>query len=175
MAGQLQVKIQAHRNLLKSKMTDMKKILLVIVLFVTVSCSTNRKKYFDMVKGGWFIEQFYYKNEDLTLKRYYEVGFQDFNHSWIITNENREGRFVSFDYEIFKHLDSLRLNIKNCEEKRFDGTYNMYIDTIQDTGESYIIQLILDKEDTYIEAVRSKLKYYSYEEYQESLKNKAQE
>ncbi|KIA91792.1 hypothetical protein B8T70_21085 [Flavobacterium sp. AJR] len=156
-------------------MKDMKKVLLFILFFITVSCSTNRKKYFDMVKGRWFIEQFYYKNEDLTLKRYDEIGFENFNHSWIITSETREGRFVSSDYEIFKHSDSLKLNIKNCEEKRFDGTYNMYIDTIQDTGESYIIQLILDKEDTYIQAVRSKLKYYSYGEYQESLKNKVKE
>ncbi|KIA97332.1 hypothetical protein OA93_15525 [Flavobacterium sp. KMS] len=128
-----------------------------------------------MVKGEWFIEQFYYKNEDLTLKRYSRIGFENRNNLWIIKREDGEGEFVSSDYEIFKHSDSLRLSVKNCEEKRFDGTYNMYIDTIQDTGESYIIQLILDKEDTYIQAVRSKLKYYSYGEYQESLKNKVKE
>ncbi|MCV9932942.1 hypothetical protein OIU80_11685 [Flavobacterium sp. LS1R47] len=149
----------------------MKKILVFILFYAIVSCSTNQKNiYFDMIKGEWSIEKFCYKNEDLTLKRYDVIGFENHNHLRITKRDNSEIRSVSSDYKVFKDINTLRINIRNCEEKRFDGIYNMHIDTIQDTGESYIIQLSLDNEDTYIEAMRSMLKYNTPQEYEESLK-----
>lgn len=151
-------------------------ILVFALFFAIVSCSVNQKNtYFDMVKGEWQIIKFYHKEIDVGATGTYLLGFEKYNHSWFIKPGDYTGNFISSDYKIFKDLDTLKMSIKNCEDKRFDGIYNFYLDTIQDTGESYIIQLTLDKEDSYIQAIRPRLKYNTPQEYQESLKNKEKE
>ncbi|MFH6996040.1 hypothetical protein [Flavobacterium sp. FlaQc-48] len=152
----------------------MKKSLILIVLIV-VSCSSINDKYFEMVKGEWQITKLYYKEEDISSTGHYLMGFEKHNHSWIMKGEDRSNNFISSDYKIFKDLDTLKMSIKNCEDKRFDGIYNFYLDTIRDDGESYLIQLALDKEDSYIQAIRPRLKYNTPQEYEESLKNKGKE
>jgi hypothetical protein len=67
------------------------------------------------------------------------------------------GKFISSNYKVFKDVDTLKMSIKNCDDKRFDGIYNLYLDTIQDTGEEYMIQLSLDSENAYIQAIRPEL------------------
>ena len=52
------------------------------------------------------------------------------------------------------------MDIINSEDNRLNGNYNVYIDTISETNESYFLQLTLDTEKTYIQAIRSKLKHY---------------
>lgn len=152
----------------------MKKSLILIVLII-VSCSSINDKYFEMVKGEWQITKFYHKEEDVGSTETYILGFQQYNQAWFMNPGDHSGNFISFNYKVYKDVDTLRMSIKNCEDKRFDGIYNFYLDTIQDTGESYIIRLSLDKEDSYIEAIRPRLKYNTPQEYEESLKNKVKE
>lgn len=93
------------------------------------------------------------QSEDYSL-----LGFEKHNHFWF-TKLDHSNDFTSADYKIFKQLDTLKIDITNCEDRRFDGNYNLYIDTIQNTKEKYIIRITLDSENILIQAIKPKLKY----------------
>jgi hypothetical protein len=143
-------KIVLNKNMKKS---------IVLILLLLVSCSSMNDKYFEMLKGEWQITKFYHKEKNIGSDGDYLIGFEKHNQSWFMNVEDRTDKFISFNYEVFKDLDTLRMGIKNCEDKRFDGVYNLSIDTIQDTREQYMIQLTLDSKNSYIQAIRPKLKY----------------
>ena len=103
---------------------------------------------------------FYHFEEDLKDKEYYILGFERGNHSWIIKRENRNSEFISSKCKLYMHLDTLKMDIKNCEDSRFNANYNVYIDTIEKNEKYYMIQLTLDSEDTYLQSFRQKLRYY---------------
>lgn len=143
----------------KKKISYMNRFKLLLILLIASSCTSVNEKYFKKVEGEWQITQFYHGEENLMSPGYYIMGFQESDHLWMLKREGRESKFVSSKYKFSKKLDTLQIDIKNSEDVRLNGNYTVYIDTISQTRESYIIQLTLDSENTYLEAIRSKLKY----------------
>ncbi len=135
-------------------------ILSILITIFTISCTRERKRYFKNIEGEWQIEKIYHKDKDLTLERFYKLGFQDVKNAWMIKRLNSKSEFIKFDYKFYKDVDTLKVNITNAEDIRLNANYNVYIDTIGETEEVYLIKLTLDNEKTYIEAIRQKLKYY---------------
>ncbi len=105
-----------------------------------------------------------HKDDDLTMDHHI-MNFDDKNLWFVKRKAGEEDHFVNARFNIHTESKTLQINIKDSEDKRFNGNYNLYIDTIQNNEEDYIIRLTLDSEKTFIEAIRSKLKYYSYDEY----------
>lgn len=137
-----------------------KSTLFLFTLFFVFSCTGVNDKNLNYFKGNWKIIQLYHKNSDLTLERYYEIRLSANNQLWMIKkDENREPKFINAKYKFTTYLDTLKLDVVRCEDDRLNANYNMYIDTISDDGKQYIIQLTLDSENTYIQAIRAKLKY----------------
>ncbi|MFB9097201.1 MULTISPECIES: hypothetical protein [Flavobacterium] len=138
-----------------------KKVLFFTFLSFMVSCSTVHNKYFKMVEGEWQITTFYHGNKDLWTEGYYSIGFQDTKKSWMIKAENGEkNQFVLYDYKFYMNVDTLKIDVFNSKDPRLNANYNIYIDTIQETEESYTLQLTLDTEKTYIQAIKTKFKYH---------------
>lgn len=135
-------------------------ILPILITILTTSCTNERKIYFKNIEGEWQIEKFYHKEKDLTLERFYILGFQDVKNAWMIKRDNGKSEFIKFDYKFYKDVDTLKVNITNAEDIRLNANYNVYIDTIGESEEDYLIKLTLDNEKTYIETIRQKLKYY---------------
>lgn len=138
----------------------MKKIVLFLIFSLSLSCNSLQDKYFGILKGEWQIVKFYHKNKDLMLEEFSIIGFESRNDLWLIRRVNGESHFTSSYFKIYKDSTILKMDTKNCEDSRLNGDYDLYIDTIQDNEEDYILRMRLDSEDTYIQAIRSKLKYY---------------
>lgn len=131
----------------------------VLFLFFVVffCCTSNNETYFQILKGEWQVEEFYHKKEKLTSESYYLMGFEKNNHFWI-SEIDGSNEFISSDYKIYKNKESLKITLINCNEKRLEGVYDLYIDTLSNTKDQYMIQLTLDRENTYIRAIRSRNK-----------------
>ena len=126
---------------------------------LVLSCNSLQDKYFDTLKGEWQIVKFYHKDEDLMLEEFSIIGFESSNNLWLIKTLNKESHFTYSNFKIYKDSITLKMDIKNCEDIRLNGDYNLHIDTIQETGEEYILQMTLRNKNTYIQAIRPRLKY----------------
>lgn len=150
-----------------------KTLQLLILIFFLSSCTSEEKKFHRTVQDEWQITQLVYLDKDLTQEGYFLLGFERPGNLWIVKrDENRENKFVSSRYSLLKNRDTLKLDITKTADKRLIGNYDVYIDTIGETTESYIIRLTFDSENTYMEAVRSKLKYYYPPEMRKNLPEK---
>ncbi|WP_430400114.1 hypothetical protein [Flavobacterium sp.] len=136
----------------------MKSFNYIFLFFLLISCNSIHEENFEILKGEWQVTEFYHKDENLSLKGRYLIGFENNNHSWITKIEDRTNDFVSLDYRIYKEIDSLRMIIQNSEDSRFDGVYDLYVDTIQKFDYQQIIEITLDSENTYFKAIRLKNK-----------------
>jgi hypothetical protein len=137
----------------------MKNALLYIFILNLISCNSLQDKYNDRFNGEWQITKFQYKELNIIQsENYVLLGFEKHHHFWITKLDNTND-FTSADYRIFNKLDTLRIDIKNCEDRRFEGNYNLYVDTIKNTKEEYIIQITLDSENNLIQAIKPKLKH----------------
>lgn len=135
-------------------------LFIVFILLIFYAYVDEHKDYFKNVEGDWQIEVLFHKKEDLKEKGYFIIGFERGNHSWIIVRENRESKFITSKCKFYNIQDTLKMAIFNCKDSRLNGDYNVYIDTIQKTEAQYLIRFSLDSEDTYIQAVRPKIRYY---------------
>jgi hypothetical protein len=133
-------------------------IIFTIALLFIVSCSSLNDKYFKILEGEWQVTKFYYENKDLSLNKNYLIGFENNQQLWITKIDGRSDNFISANYKISQKSDSLMINI-NSQDVKLKGNYQMQIDTIQDTGEQFIIHLFLRNKNVHIEAIRPKLKY----------------
>lgn len=140
----------------------MNKILLFLFIIIIISCNSSKEKYFDAIKGEWQIVKFDRKEDNHKWKKYLIIGFDKSSSFWL---SDLDGNFLTYQYELSKQSDSLSMNIINKSESKLNGNYDLHIDTIQNNPEDYIIQITLDSENTYIQAIRSKLKYYSHDEF----------
>ena len=122
-----------------------------------ISCDSSEDKYFKILEGEWQTIKFYHKEKNLS-NNIYIINFYDRNHFWIRNTESENDDFVSSNYKIYKVTNSLKMDIK-CSDNNLTGNYNISIDTIGQDTESYHIQLTLDTENNYIQAIRHKLKY----------------
>lgn len=137
----------------------MKKTLILLPIIYLISCNTLHDKYYKRLEGEWQITKFYYKELNIMQSEDYSLlGFEKYNHIWF-TRIDQTNDFTSADYEISDKLDTLKIDIKNCEDKRFNENFNLYIDTIQNTEEEYIIQITLDSRNVLIQAIKPKLKH----------------
>jgi hypothetical protein len=137
----------------------MRKIFYIPILFF-VSCSSVHDETFKIVEGNWQITKFLLVSKDTIKDESFELaGFERNNNLWF-TRLNHTNEFTSSKCKFYKKLDTLKMDIINSEDNRLNGNYNVYIDTISETNESYFLQLTLDTEKTYIQAIRSKLKHY---------------
>lgn len=138
-------------------------------LFVLLNLGcTKKNQQFDFLKGDWQITKFYFNDEDLEsyLNNYYLIiGFEDDNRFWINVRENREFKFIDADYSVYKDSSKSMLKIANCKDFKFNHIFEIHIDTIDYTEESFLLKLTLDAENAYIEAVKPKLKYENPPEY----------
>ncbi|WP_264559119.1 hypothetical protein [Flavobacterium sp. N2270] len=134
------------------------KYLYIFSIFFLTSCSVKNKKHFEYLKGEWQVIEFYHKKENIGDDGQYLIGFEKDDHLWLTKLEDANNNFISSDYEIVRKRDSLMIEIRNCEDARFDGYYDFYIDTIQEFKTQHIIQLTFDSENTYIKAQRLKNK-----------------
>ena len=91
-------------------------------------------------------------------EEHFLMGFDKNNHLWITIIEDRSNEFVSSRCKFKKKLKNLEMDIFDSEDKRFNGNYDVHIDTLENNKEEYILQLTLDTEDTYIQAIRPILK-----------------
>ncbi len=133
--------------------------LYISIILLNLGCE-KKNNQFEIIKGDWQITSFYYKNEDLSLINYYDlIGFEDKNRFWINVRENRESKFIDADYYIYKDSSINKLKIVNCKDFRFNHDFDVHIDTIDYSKESFLLKLTLDADNAYIEAVKMKLKY----------------
>jgi uncharacterized membrane protein len=135
----------------------MNKNLLFILVITMTSCGSSDGKYFKMLKGEWQTVKFYHKEKNLSNTTYI-INFYDQNNFWIRNTESQNDNFVSSKYNIFKESNLLKMDVK-CSDNTLSGNYNIKIDTIGQDEESYHIQLTLDTENNYIQAIRHKLKH----------------
>lgn len=137
----------------------MKYIFINVVMSILFSCNIHEDKYFEFLKGEWQITKFYYKKENIMLTKDYSLlGFEKNNQLWFTRIDDTKD-FTSSDYVLLKKSNTLKIDIKNCEDSRFNDNYNFSIDTIQYTGEQYLIQITLNSGNTLIQAIRPKIKY----------------
>jgi hypothetical protein len=136
----------------------MKTILVFFLLIIITSCQSNQDRYSVILNEEWQIMKFFHKDEDIALKGFIIIGFERHNKLWFIKRENGVSKFIYADYNFFMKSDTLKIDIKNCSDIRFNSNYNVYIDTVRNFEKQYIIQLTLDSEDSYIQAIRSSLK-----------------
>jgi hypothetical protein len=146
------------RSVYKNRLIMRKIIIFTIALLFIVSCSSLNDKYFKILEGEWQVTKFYYENKDLSLNKNYLIGFENNQQLWITKIDGRSDNFISANYKISQKSDSLMINI-NSQDVKLKGNYQMQIDTIQDTGEQFIIHLFLRNKNVHIEAIRPKLKY----------------
>ena len=130
---------------------------LILLCFIVFSCSQNSNPYYDYLKGEWQINSLNSKSGDIKLDDYFLLGFEKNNHFWILKN-NYKHDFISADYKIFKQNDTMRIALKNCADQRFEGVYDLYLDTISRTSNQYILQVAFDSYDMYFSAVRPRSK-----------------
>ena len=135
-----------------------KEIICIVMLIFLSSCLKTSDKYFKILQGEWQITKFYHNGENIAGEHNYLLGFEKNNRLWINKIDGRTDDFISADYTIFKEVDTLKIKIDNCEMKNLDGSYNLYIDTIQDFDKQHIIEITLDHENTYIKARKLKNK-----------------
>ena len=147
---------------------------LLFISLILVSCRTPEDSYSRTLHGDWQIVKFLQGTKDYSLKDNYIMSFSPPAKLWI-HNVNHETE-VSFNvnYEFSLNEDKPVIDITDSPNNFIDGNYNVYMDTLQDDGESYLIRLTLDSENTYFQAIRNKLKYNSYEEYVEKTGGKSQ-
>lgn len=128
------------------------------LIFFVLSCSSEHNKYFKIVEGQWQITTFYHNGNKMNSEEHFLMGFDKNNHLWITIIEDRSNEFVSSRCKFKKNLKNLEMDIFDSEDKRFNGNYDVHIDTLENNKEEYILQLTLDTEDTYIQAIRPILK-----------------
>ena len=137
----------------------MRKFFYIPILFF-VCCSSVHDETFKIVEGNWQITKFFLTSQDTIKDESFELaGFERNNNLWF-TRLNHTNEFTSSKCKFYKKSDTLKMDIINSQDNRLDGSYNVYIDTISETNESYFLQLTLDTEKTYIQAIRSNLKHY---------------
>ena len=149
-------------------MTRFYTIFLITQLFIfgLSSCNTTlQKQYYQDVKGTWAINEFQHRDLekdsliDLTWpERYFSLGFEKSNNLFFIKKENRNSKFIGATYKIFKENDTLKIQIENSDDLRLEGTYDLYLDTIEEAEMQYRVQLSLDSEKTYLSAQKWKNK-----------------
>ncbi len=129
------------------------------------SCNSFHNSYYKNISGAWTISDLEHINEfekkeyDLRWQEgYYLIGFENHNHLWFTKRENRNDKSVRATYEIFKKNDTLKIQIEKSDDQRLEGIYDLYIDTLEETNMYYKIQLSLDKEETYLSALRLRSK-----------------
>lgn len=139
---------------------------IVVILIFVLSCQpTFHDQYYKKIQGSWRIDDFQHidgpeeniidlRNQD----RYYLMGFENHNHLFFIKRDNREDVSVRATYEIFKENDTLKIRIKKSDDKRIEGIYDFYIDTIGERDAAYLLQVSLDSEKTYLSALKWKYK-----------------
>ena len=143
----------------------MKKVIVIFIVLLFLSCNSVGNKYFSTLKGEWEIVKFYHKDKDLMLEEFYKIGFDTKSNLWLIKNTTGKSHFISSNFKIYKDSSTLKMELKNCKDIRLNGNYDLYIDTIQKNEEDYVLRLILDRKNTYFQAIRSKLIYHNYDEF----------
>ena len=137
----------------------------ILICFFIASCSSSfHNQNYEKLQGSWLIYEFEYIDEnqdsiiDLTGdERYGSILFEKHNYIYFSKRENRKVKNVGATYLIFKEKDTLKIKIEKSEDERIEGIYDLYIDTIQENElQQYLIQISLDKENTYISAFRWK-------------------
>ena len=86
------------------------------------------------------------------------MGFDRNNEVWI-TRISSADDFITSKYKFLNTSGALKMDIVKSEDNKLEGNYDVSIDTIEDMGEQYIIRLKLDGKNTYIEAIRPRIKY----------------
>lgn len=86
-----------------------------VLIFIFFLCSNTHDKYFKLIEGSWLIDVFYHFDEDLKDKRYYILGFERGNHSWMIKRENRRDEFISSKCKLYMHLDTLKWTLRTVK------------------------------------------------------------
>lgn len=124
-----------------------------------ISCSPNPNKDFQIFYGSWYINEMHYKNENLTLKegdvinRSFPLGFEKNNILWIDDLDSTKTIFA--DFKFYKVKNQIFLDIKNSKDKRINGNYNVYVDTLQTTPQNYVLKMTVDSEETFFIAHRN--------------------
>lgn len=136
----------------------MKTISMFFLLIIIMSCRSNQDRYSEILNEEWQIIKFFHKDEDIALKGFKIIGFERHDKLWLIKRKNGVSKFIYADYNLFIKSDTLKIEIKNCNDIRFNVDYNVYIDTVRNFEKHYILQLTLDSEDSYIQAIRPILK-----------------
>ncbi|MFN3639891.1 MAG: hypothetical protein ACK4UK_03145 [Flavobacterium sp.] len=130
---------------------------LIFLLFLFYSCkqdSENNEFYLNY-GGAWTIDELYFITNDLTQEGYNKFGFESRNNMWFIKREdNKKGQFINCKYIFYKKQDSLMVHVYDCEDERLSANFNLYIDTISEYKEQYLIELSFDSEKTFMSAFR---------------------
>jgi len=131
---------------------------LILLLLLTASCS-KPGKYLATLEGEWRMGEFYHKGKDLGATAHYNIKFEKDKVLFLrVEREMKNNKFRSATYTLYETSDTLRMTIQGHKEKWLDGTYDVHIDTIQETPLCYFEEIILDTEETYIRAIRGRNK-----------------
>ncbi|PIV48652.1 MAG: hypothetical protein COS19_12690 [Flavobacteriaceae bacterium CG02_land_8_20_14_3_00_34_13] len=137
---------------------------IVVILIFAISCQPSfHDQYYKKIQSSWRISDFQHKDysEDKIIDLREQAGFflmglENNNHIYFLKRENREDVSVRATYEIFKENDSIKMRIEKSDDKRIEGIYDFYIDTIGERDAAYLLQVSLDSEKTYLSALKWK-------------------
>ncbi len=130
---------------------------LFIIFVLAISCNNHENKYSNALIGEWQVEKLLHGNKDYSIDETYIMSFSLPHKLWIYTYNHDKEISVTSKFKVSNKSNSYFLDLIS-NDKNIDGNYNIYIDTIQEDHESYLIRLTLDSEKTYIQAIRQKLK-----------------
>lgn len=137
-----------------------------LVLIFVLSCQPSfHDQYYKKIQGSWRISDFQHINGseeniiDLRIQDgYYLMVLEKHNHLFFVKRDNRRDISVSASYEIFKENDILKIRIEKSDDKKIEGVYDFYIDTLSQTNMHYKLLISLNSENTYLSALRMKSK-----------------
>jgi hypothetical protein len=138
---------------------------LILIFAISISCTNLDNHYYEALSGEWQIEKLLHEDKDYSLKDTYIMTFSSPNKLWLRNINHKNEISLNSKYKISKNNANYEIDISDCSDNNINGNYNIFMDTIRDDGESYQILLTLDSEKTYIQAIRYKLKFNSYDEY----------
>ncbi|RZL39454.1 MAG: hypothetical protein EOP00_27775 [Pedobacter sp.] len=120
-----------------------------------------QSNYFQLIDGDWQITKAYHNSDNLQDDQYVIVGFfEKPDQLWLVKNKpGKDNEHVYANYKLYKSLDTLRLKITKCSDNRFNKNFNLYLDTIENSDNQFLIRLTLDSENTFIQAIKPKIRY----------------
>lgn len=157
----------------KALLKKNKLLLFSLIIFLGCSELSVHDKFSRYIDFNWGISTFYYYNNrkdlELDLLRDERIDALSFKHHKYLlfrkikSNGNtKKYNWFTSEYNIFKKKDTLKFSISNSEDERFNATYNMYLDTVDDSGMYHHLILTLDSENVYIVAEKFKSKPSDY-------------